>query len=83
MHAKAHEILTEIPDISETGVIENAAEIPESIKSPAPESDAADADKASAFADVISRYNEGKEACDQIKDHVAGGKTAPTVPIYG
>ena len=84
LHAKAQEILSEVPGISETGLVENAAGIPESIKSPAPESDEEDADKISVFADVISRYNEGKEACDQIRDQklIADTEIDPDDCVY-
>ena len=68
MHEKAHGLLSGVPGISETGMTENADEIPECIKSPAPESDMTDAGRIDVFADVISKYNEGKESCDQIRD---------------
>jgi len=68
MHAKAQAVLMEVPGLSETGMIEDAAVIPECIKSPAPGSDMTGTDKDDAFADVISKFNEGKEVCDQIKD---------------
>lgn len=84
MHAKAQAILREVPGISETGMIEDAAGIPECIKSPAPGSDITGTDKDNAFADVVSKYNEGKEDCDQIKNRklIADTELNPADCVY-
>lgn len=68
MHEKAYEILSGVPGISESGMVGNADEISECIKSPTPESDIPGADKADVFKGTISKYNEGKNSCDQIKN---------------
>ena len=68
MHMKAREILENTPGMSETGMIEDTDKIADCIKSPAPEPTLTDAGKADYFADIISKYNEDKEPCDQIKD---------------
>ena len=84
MHKKAHEILSSVPGMSETGMLEDADRIVDCIKSPAPESDMPDAEKVNAFADIISQYNKDKEPCDQIKDQklIKDTETNPDHCVY-
>lgn len=64
----ANEVLKNQPGMSPLGIAEDASLIPECIKSPHPLSeDVEAAGHAARVQEVVQAYNEGKEACDQIK----------------